>query len=66
MKTTKIVINGNLKNKTIREILIQKNINPETVLIKINNQFIPISYKINKKTEIEIIKITKWEKWMTQ
>ncbi|HOD89872.1 MAG TPA: hypothetical protein PKK56_02220 [archaeon] len=59
MKTTKIVINGNLKNKTIREILIQKNINPETVLIKINNQFIPISYKINKKTEIEIIKITK-------
>ncbi len=59
MKTTKIVINGNLKNKTIREILIQKNINPETVLIKINNQFMPISYKINKKTEIEIIKITK-------
>ena len=56
MKTTKIVINGNLKNKTIREILIQKNINPETVLIKINNQFIPISYKI-KKTKIEIIKI---------
>ena len=59
MLTKKITITKEDFNKTIREILITLNISPETVLVKINKQFKPISTIIKKETELEILVVIK-------
>jgi sulfur carrier protein ThiS len=59
MRTRKITITKEDFNKSLREILIDLNINPETVLVKINKQFKPISTIITKETEIEVLEVIK-------
>jgi len=61
MRTKKITITKEDFGKTLREILIELDINPEVVLIKINRIFTPISTIINKKTELEALYVIKVE-----
>ncbi len=60
MRTQKITITKEDFGKTIKEILINLDISPEVVLVKINGVFTPISETINKKTEIEVLHIIKF------
>ena len=59
MKTKKLTITKEDFGKTLREILIDLEINPEIILIKIENKFTPISQIIKKETKIEIIEVIK-------
>lgn len=59
MLIKKITITKENFNKTIRNILIDLNINPETALVKINNKFVPISFIIKKETKIEVLIVVK-------
>jgi len=63
MLKKKITITKNDFNKTLRDILIDLNINPETVLVKIDGIFKPISTVIKKETEIEVLVVIKWKKY---
>jgi len=60
MKIKKITITKEDFGKTIKEILINLDISPEVVLIKIDGVFTPISEIIKKKTEIEVLHIIKF------
>jgi len=59
MKIKKIIITEEYFNLSIRNILISLGINPEVVLVKINNKFTPISTMITKETELEILEVVK-------
>jgi sulfur carrier protein ThiS len=59
MNTKKITITKKKFGKTIKQILLELDISPEVVLVKINNKFVPISKVIKKKTEIEVLEIIK-------
>lgn len=59
MQTKKITITKEDFNKTIREILIDLNISPEIVLVKIKDTFVPISTVIKKETEITVLVVIK-------
>jgi len=59
MKTKKLTITKEDFGKTIRDILIDLEISPEIVLVKINNNFIPISTIIRKETKLEILEVIK-------
>lgn len=59
MQTKKLTITKEDFNKSIREILIDLNINPEIVLVKRENKFIPISTIIKKETKLEILVVIK-------
>jgi sulfur carrier protein ThiS len=59
MLIKKITVTKEDFNKNIRDILIDLNISPETVLVKINNQFTPISFIIKKETELGILVVVK-------
>ncbi len=59
MLTKKIIITKKHFNMMIKDILIDLNINPETVLVKIKDKFTPISYVIKKKTELEVLEVIK-------
>jgi sulfur carrier protein ThiS len=59
MQTKKITITKEDFNKSIREILIDLNISPEIVLVKINNNFVPISTIIKEETKLEIVIVIK-------
>jgi len=63
MLKKKITITKEDFGKTLREILIELNINPETVLVKIDGIFKPISTVIKKETEIEVLVVIKWIKY---
>lgn len=60
MLKKKITVTKEDFGKTLREILIDLKINPETVLVKIDGIFRPISTIITKETEIEILVVVKW------
>lgn len=59
MKIKKITVTEEHFNSSIREILIDLNINPETVLVKIDGIFTPISTIIKKETKLEILVVIK-------
>jgi len=59
MLTKKITITKEDFNKTLRDILIDLNISPEIVLVKIDGTFRPISTVIKKETEIEVLQVIK-------
>jgi len=59
MLKKKIIVTKEHFNMSIQDILIDLNINPETVLVKIKNKFTPISYIIKKETELEVLIVIK-------
>ena len=59
MLIKKIIITKEHFNMSIQDILMDLNINPETVLVKIKNKFTPISYIIKKETELEVLIVIK-------
>jgi sulfur carrier protein ThiS len=60
MRIKKITVTKDDFGKTIKEILINLDISPEIVLVKINGTFTPISEIITKKTELEILHVIKF------
>lgn len=59
MLVKKFTISKEDFGKTLREILIDLDINPETVLVKIDGIFRPISTTIKKETKIQVLVIIK-------
>ncbi len=56
----KIHLNGktvSTKKKTIRELLMEKDINPETVLVKRGRKMVPGEEKLKKGDHIKTLKI---------
>lgn len=59
MLVKKITLTEKHFNKTVFENLVDLKINPETVLVKINSKFAPLSTTITKKTQLEILVVVK-------
>ncbi|MDD3178456.1 MAG: hypothetical protein PHR26_02965 [Candidatus ainarchaeum sp.] len=59
MNTYKIKLKEKEFGKTLRDILISRKINPEYIILKEKNKFIPISKTYKKEVELEVLEVIK-------